>query len=840
MAPRASRRKVVTISSDEDDEHQASEAEKESPKPQKRSTGKLKSVKKEATESKAKKPSLQKSPKKSTANAKASSKDAPKPAGKPIYSFFNNTTQKQQVAQPKPAPRKPSVAADDAELIQDDTDDEYGNGIGSTTVLAKDSTTALTMRKRKLQRAQSFGNESQPSLAGSQKFRKAAGGERVPSFGVLNNDKRPWTEQFAPIDLTELAVHKRKVSDVRTWLEMTFSGRRQKVLILKGAAGTGKTTTVQLLAKDLSVELIHWRDPGSSEHTEDGFVSSGSRFEDFVARAGKSSSLMISSDADAVPPADLKPTNTAASSPDRPRALLIEEFPNTFSRTSTPLNAFRSTIAQYVSMTVPSDTKPTPMIMIISETLLSTNTAAADSFTAHRLLGPELITNPWINVIEFNPVAPTYLVKALETIVVKEARKSGRRRTPGPQVLKRLAETGDLRSAVSSLEFLCLRGDDGDTWSSKVTFTKPKQSKAHPPLTKAEEDALRLITNRESSIGIFHSVGKVVYNKRKSAPPGTTLAQPPDWLPLCRRDEIPETDVDSFMDEIGTDVSTLVAALHENYAISCSAPNNVEKTLSSLSGCMEDLSDSDLLSLDRFSFGTRAFSGSTADTLRQDEMCFQVAVRGLLFSLPNPVHRSLAVGGKTADAHRMLYPNSLRLWRRQEEVESSIEALVATLARGGSLDASQAAGVSTGVVESWQRNKTTNTGHVSSEAEASLRPDASSQAKKEMILDRLPYLARVLDARPPSLSNRRLLDQVLSITRTSGPSMFQEDDDGEPDERTEQAASGEQWTTDRPDEESSTTKTTTTKHQSTFDNITIPVRGRVEQLVLEDDDIVDD
>ncbi|KJX93063.1 cell cycle checkpoint protein rad17 [Zymoseptoria brevis] len=839
MAPRASRRKVVTISSDEDDEHQASEPEKESPKPQKRSTGKLKSVKKGATESKAKKPSLQKSPKKSTANAKASSKDAPKPAGKPIYSFFNNATQKQQVAQPKPAPKMPLVAADDAELIQDDTDDEYSNGIGSTTVLAKDSTTALAMRKRKLQRAQSFGNEPQPSLAGSQKFRKAAGGERVPSFGVLNNDKRPWTEQFAPIDLTELAVHKRKVSDVRTWLEMACSGRRQRVLILKGAAGTGKTTTIQLLAKDLDVELIHWRDPGSSEHKEDGFVSSGSRFEDFVARAGKSSSLMFSSDADAIPPADLKPASTTAPSLDRPRALLIEEFPNTFSRTSTPLNAFRSTIAQYVSMLVPSNTNPTPMIMIISETLLSTNTAAADSFTAHRLLGPELITNPYINVIEFNPVAPTYLVKALETVVVKEARKSGRRRTPGPHVLKRLAETGDLRSAVSSLEFLCLRGDDGDTWSSKVSFTKPKQSKTHQPLTKAEEDALRLITNRESSIGIFHSVGKVVYNKRKPAPPGTTLAQPPDWLPMCRRDEIPETDVDSFMDEIGTDVSTLVAALHENYAISCSAPNNVEKTLSSLSGCIENLSDSDLLSLDRFSFGTRAFSGSATDTLRQDEMCFQVAVRGLLFSLPNPVHRSLAVGGKKADAHRMLYPNSLRLWRRQEEVESSIESLVATVARGGSVDA-QAAGASTGVVESWQRNKTTNTGHASDEADASIRPDTSSQAKKEMILERLPYLARVVDARPPSLSNRRLLDQVLSITRISGPSMFQEDDDGEPDERTEQAASGEQWTTDRPDEESSTTKTTTTKHQSTFDNITIPVRGRVEQLVLEDDDIVDD
>jgi cell cycle checkpoint protein len=848
MAPRASRRKAVTISSDEDDDAQGSEASEEAPKSQKRSSGKLKSVKKKKdddVDAKAKTKSPQKSPNKVTSKAKTSSKDAPKPASKPIYSFFNNATQKQQIAKPAPAPApapapvKPAVALDDVELIQDDTEDEHADEKPTSTVLAKDSATALAMRKRKLQATQSFRDDSQIPLTGSQKFRKAASGDRVPSFGVINNDKRPWTDQFAPVDLTELAVHKRKVADVRAWLEMAYAGRRQKVLVLKGAAGTGKTTTVQLLAKDLGVELVQWRDSGNSDQSEDGFVSLGSRFEDFVARAGKASSLTLSSDADARMPAETTSINAESPSSDQPRALLIEEFPNTFSRTSIALHAFRSTIAQYVSSTLPAGVKPTPIIMIISETLLSTNTAAADSFTAHRLLGPELITNPYVNVIEFNSVAPTFLTKALETIVLKEARKSGRRRTPGPQVLKHLAESGDLRSAVYSLEFLCLRGDDGDTWSSKVTFTKSKQPKTQQSLTKAEMEALKLITNRESSFGIFHSVGKVVYNKRTMPPPGTPVPQPPDCLPQCRRDKIPETDVDSFMDELGTDVSTFVAALHENYALSCAAPG-VDQSLSSLSGCVENLSDADLLSLDRFSFGTRAFSGSATDSLRQDEMCYQVAVRGLLFSLPNPVHRSAATGGKRGDAHRMYYPNSLRLWKRQEEVESSLDALVVTLAKGEGLDVSQAAQASSGTAESWQRHKISNTDDAANDkAEASVRPDTSSQAKKEMLLDRLPYLARIVDARPPSLSNRRLFDQVLSVTRISGFSTAQEDDDEEPDDRDEQLA-GEQWATDRPDGEPSNAKKGKTKHNAAFENVVIPVRSRVEQLVLEDDDIVDD
>ena len=152
--------------------------------------------------------------------------------------------------------------------------------------------------------------------------------------------------------------------------------------------------------------------------------------------------------------------------PSRPNAT------NTYSRTSSTLNSFRSVLLQHLSSPPLADgTTPIPIVLVISETLLSTNTALADSFTANRLLGPELLNHAYLDIIEFNPIATTYLTKALEVIGLKEARKSGRRKTPGPQVIKHLADSGDIRSAVSSLEFLLLRGDDGDAWSSKITFT---------------------------------------------------------------------------------------------------------------------------------------------------------------------------------------------------------------------------------------------------------------------------------------------------------------------------------------------------------------------------------
>ena len=72
------------------------------------------------------------------------------------------------------------------------------------------------------------------------------------------------------------------------------------------------------------------------------------------------------------------------------------------------------------------------------------------------------------------------LVLKLELVIQKEARVSGRRRIPGPQVLKRLGEMGDIRNAVASLEFLCVKGDDEADWGAKVAFTKPKRAPIFP------------------------------------------------------------------------------------------------------------------------------------------------------------------------------------------------------------------------------------------------------------------------------------------------------------------------------------------------------------------------
>lgn len=331
-----------------------------------------------------------------------------------------------------------------------------------------------------------------------------------------------------------------------------------------------------------------------------------------------------------------------------------------------------------------------PIVMVVSETMLTSASSISDNLTVHRLLGPTLYNHPGTTIIDFNSIAATFMQKALRMVLEKEASFSHRISIPGPAALTRIAEIGDIRSAISSLEFLCLKGDKAgsgsgpDAWGGSLT-KKKSRADADKALTPMEQESLELISQREASLGMFHAVGKIVYNKRLDpsllSSDSVVLPQPPDHLAQYCRPKVSQVAVDELVDETGTDISTFISALHENYPPSCDGPDFVD----SLNASIEALSDSDILSADRRSMlrtrggmgmGTNLNAGGV-DMLRQDEISFQVASRGLLFALPYPVKRKLTpTGGKgrPGDAYKMLYPSSLRLWRKTEEIDGLVDA----------------------------------------------------------------------------------------------------------------------------------------------------------------------
>ncbi|KAL0939231.1 cell cycle checkpoint protein rad17 [Colletotrichum truncatum] len=745
-------------------------------------------------------------------------------------------------------------------------DDIVSDPISDDDVVAdqKASTSSIVGQAARKRFRDSTPVASAPAFGSSQKFLKPT---RPATPAALDDDLRPWSERFGPVNLDELAVHKRKVADVRQWLEDVVGGRlRQRLLLLKGAAGSGKTTTMRLLAKDMGCELLEWRNPTGANGANLGYSSASAQFQEFLGRSGKFGQLELDVATEAPRPNE----KTESSSQ---KIILVEEFPNTFSRSSTALTSFRNSILGYLATNTPSLTafgrRPssepiTPVVLVISETLLTTTSASADSFTAHRLLGPEILRHPGTRVIEFNAIAPTLLAKALELVVLKEARKSGRKRTPGPQVLKRLGEIGDIRSAISSLEFMCLKGDQDADWGAKVALSKQsKGAKAGISLTKGELDTLELISQREASLGIFHAVGKVVYNKREETLGRSNPAEVlPNYLAHHSRPKPSEVSVDTLIDETGTDTQTFISALHENYMLSCETvpPLDASTPLDYVNGCIEYLSESDLLcpSSDIFFGGRGAYAGFGRDTgshvLRQDEIAFQVAVRGLLFSLPSPVKRKASTG-KGGDQHKMFYPTSIKLWRQKEEFESLVDVWSTKLMKGeesaprkGLMDGASAfkrpkqTDVSSWMANRQSKNTPTQTDAAAAAAEPAPLLSLGSSARREMLLERLPYMAAIVRGRKSTLHSFKLRDieKVVSFQGIGPPTTDDDDEDAE-DAPDEGVMTGDAWATDKPSEESSPRKKKRSGGIRQKAGDAASVAGlQVQNLVISDDDIEDD
>ena len=716
-------------------------------------------------------------------------------------------------------------AEDLDDLIEDDDDDEaclelagLSQGNGARRVLDRRKENVAVRKGDAGMRKESGGGLSKASrryLPVRKDGGGAVKGDNARSAGANFKDQRPWAEQYGPTSLEELAVHKKKVADVRTCLSDVLNGRiRQRLLVLKGPAGSGKTTTVNLLSQSLGFEVNEWRNPPAAEISSEGYLSMAAQFGEFLGRSGKFASLELEHSTGGAPASVQEEDMNKDKLNSKRKVILVEEFPNTFTRSSTALQSFRSSILQYLAANTPTQASlfssssaskqnasaSTPLVLIISETLLTTSTASADSFTAHRLLGPEILTHPGTAVFEFNPIAPTFMTKALDLVVQKEARQSKRRRIPGPAVLKRLGELGDIRNAIGSLEFLCLRGDEGSDWSGRVAAKGKKSTKDASVLTAMEKESLELVTQREASLGMFHAVGKVVYNKRLD--PADEVPQPPAFLPEHARVKSSEVDVDRLIDETGTDTSTFTAALHENYILSCAGSSFTD----SFNGCIDTLSDSDLLSLDRRNGYRGTYQGAGADSLRQDGISFQVAVRGLVFFLPYPVKRqSHPVGGGRGtgkgDTYKMFYPTSARLWRQKEEMQSLLLAFTARSFSGNTITASDKNGQGSGV-ETWRnRNKNFDTS-TSEEAASASASDAirlgGTSARDETLLERLPYMARILQSKNSSDARVKDLQRIVQFHGVESQ-IDEEVSDVEDEEMAlPVAGEAESWATDAP------------------------------------------
>lgn len=425
---------------------------------------------------------------------------------------------------------------------------------------------------------------------------------------------------------------------------------------------------------------MEWRNPPVSDYATGSYLSLGKKLDDFLERGNGFNVLDL----------DLAPLTSeykgSSSENSTRRILLIEEFP-TINRHSPSLAAFRLSLQRCLATSNPQTASDprlwqredtgAPVVIVVSETHLSSESALSDNITAHRLLGAEICNHPNTTIIDFNSIAPTFMQKALNIVLSKNARRTGHHASPGDAVLRTISKSGDIRCAINALQVLCLQPNDFKGPRDRLRkHERPDRTRTSQP--PPENKPLNLLGQREVTLGIFHAVGKIMYNKRQEIHDKPGIIQqpsPPSHILQHDRPKPPQVSVDDLANETGTDIPTFIAALHENYVPSCDGQSFTE----CLNGCIDALSDCDMLCANGRVL-TPSWSGnkivawrgnSGVDVLRQDEISYQVATRGLLFSLPHPVKRCAPTGrpDRRHTAHQMYFPATFRLMQDMEEIE---------------------------------------------------------------------------------------------------------------------------------------------------------------------------
>ncbi|NWV80581.1 RAD17 protein, partial [Dasyornis broadbenti] len=377
-----------------------------------------------------------------------------------------------------------------------------------------------------------------------------------------SQDELPWVERYKPETQNDLAVQKKKIEEVEIWLKThIFQGQPKQggcVLLLTGPPGSGKTATLQILAKDLGIQVQEWTNPLSLDFTKEDLrnmfghdsyfhtfpsQAQAALFQDFLLRANKYNKLQM----------------LGESSENDKKLILIEDIPNQFYREPSSLHEI---LRRFVR------TSRCPLVFIISDNF------SGDS-NQRSLLPTEILEELCIFSISFKPVAPTSMMKVLHRIAAAEASKNREKNyTLDRTSLELLCRgcSGDIRSAINSLQFSSTKDCslEKEFWSKKKKSSTIKYEEAGVSKVRkkskcdtSEDQDIQAIGGKDASIFLFHALGKIIYCKREAVSEAET-PQLPAHLSKHYRDTL-LIQPEDIVEKSHMSGSMFNLYLHQNY-----------------------------------------------------------------------------------------------------------------------------------------------------------------------------------------------------------------------------------------------------------------------------------
>ncbi|KAM3177898.1 hypothetical protein ACTXT7_003628 [Hymenolepis weldensis] len=385
-------------------------------------------------------------------------------------------------------------------------------------------------------------------------------------YGTLASQKstestisnEPWTDLYAPADIKDVAVHHEKLKAVMEACK-SLRARKSCIVVITGPPGSSKSTCLQTVCQSLGFSSpIVW------EETDYDYNETGStdfdKFEEFLLQSTRYSSTNESSKLDFRPKA-----STVNSRP--PQLVLVEHLPVGVTDKPARFHNILRAVLSHVLI-------PTLLAFVLTKSSSNgifgvSNTISFDNGSLGRLFPSSIVQELGVYRIEFNPIASTIMIKAINRVINIVCKKF----VLGP------------KSHIKTVEIECALECQQDIEMTKI----PLPSKAYIQwLAASSSGDIRLAINnlqfalisarptgksnamehcvfeRDTGLALFHALGKILYSKRLSDVGSEYASHLPPHLQVYKRLPLsfnPET----VLDQSGLSGDDAVAWLHENY-----------------------------------------------------------------------------------------------------------------------------------------------------------------------------------------------------------------------------------------------------------------------------------